>query len=148
MQPHEFCHHFRSSIRVQLDWKQLCSSDWSIEHSNLTIPTDSSSIFTPWYALKDGNVCCYSDPGAQPQSVVSVAESPELRSHHSVYNDAPNEQLLVLPAYKLSNDSLLLLDGNHRVVATHIAGVTLSLEVFAICGPLDRVVLPDLVHWS
>ena len=118
-----------------------------IEHHDLTIPVDSASIFTPWYALANGSPCGHSDSGALPQSVASVAANLELRTFHAVQSSAPRDKFLALPAYKLRSGTLLLLDGNHRVVATQVDGSTLSLALFVVCGPLDSVVLPDLGHW-
>lgn len=147
MQPHEFCHHFRNNIRVQLDWKQFCSSSWPIEHLDLAVPSDSANIYTPWYALASGKACNYADPGAQPQSVALAAVNPELLSCHGVSSIAPSNEALLLPAYRLSNGAVLLLDGNHRVVAAQATSVAVPLALFVIHGPMCSSVLPDLCHW-
>lgn len=53
-----------------------------------------------------------------------------------------------LPAYDLGPAGLLLLDGNHRAVATYIAARRFTIELRVLHGPLDRRILPPLKHWD
>jgi hypothetical protein len=50
---------------------------------------------------------------------------------------------LQLPAYDVER-GYLLLDGNHRSIATLCAGVEYKIELVVIHGPIDRRVLADL----
>lgn len=148
MEPREFCHHFGCAIRVQLDWKQFCSSNWPIEHQDSVIPSASANLYTPWYALVDGEPCAFDAAGAQPQSVAAAGRNTRLLLHHHVQTVAVYTGVLLLPAYRLNKGSVLLLDGNHRVVAAQVSSQQLRLALFVICGPISAAVLPDLRHWA
>lgn len=147
MQPHEFCHHFRCGVRVLLNWKQFCSSDWPIEPRTLNIPRDSDHIFTPWYARDDDSVCSHNEPGAKPLSVATAARNQRLLKLYRILPTAPTEHI-VAPAYQLPTSAILLLDGNHRAVSSQRAASNIQVIAFVINGPINEQVLPDLAHWA
>lgn len=148
MKPWDFQSNFKSKIRVQLDWSKFISSDWPIELRYFSIPEDSSLVYTPWYAKPNGSACAYDSPDATPQSVASVASNSALRAHHRVRIHPPSESIVMVPAYGLSGESILLLDGSHRAVSSRVTSTQLGLVAFVIKGPIDKDVLPDLVHWT
>jgi hypothetical protein len=147
MSPEEFGHIFKGDIGVQLDWDLFRSSDWVIELIYLRLPEDAQRIYTPWYAATDGSVREHYSRSALPQSVQAAAQNSALRSHHGVRDTAPPALATVVPAYKVSDSAVLLLDGNHRAVSAQVAGARLVLAAFTICGPVAKSVLPDLRHW-
>lgn len=130
-----------------LNWEQFMASKWPIELCYFALPEDAGRIYVPWYAKPDGSVCDYNSSNAQPQSVEAVALNPALRSHHNVAVTAPPESVSVVPAYRVSRESILLLDGNHRAVSSQKAALRAAFAAFVINGPLDKQVLPDLMHW-
>lgn len=144
----EFQHHFAGPIRVMFNWKLFASSDWSIELLYFAIPEQSARVYTPWYALTDGSVCDYNSANAKPQSVAAVASNPALRACHNIRDTPHPESTTVVPAYRVSKEAILLLDGNHRIVSGHVTGSPMALAAFVVCGPIDQNVLPDLVHWA
>lgn len=145
--PQDFQRIFQSKIRVQLDWSKFMSSKWPIELRYFSMPEDSNLVYTPWYAKPDGSACAYNYPDAAPQSVASIALNRSLREHHKVVYHPHCEPITVLPAYGLSGESILLLDGNHRVASAQMASAEFGLVAFVIKGPIDKDVLPDLMHW-
>ncbi|WUI02707.1 hypothetical protein OHR68_13155 [Spirillospora sp. NBC_00431] len=52
----------------------------------------------------------------------------------------------MLPVLRAGPGRELILDGTHRAVAAHGAGVPVTLFVFALHGPVRPAMLPDLVH--
>ncbi len=127
------------------DWRLFCASEWLIEHRDLSLPEDAANLFTPWYALADGSVCSYDSAGAL---ISSVSSNQQLLAYHNIQASTSAETLLTLPAYELKNGAVLLLDGNHRAVSTHLSGAKKRLALFIVCGPLSINVLPDLRHWA
>ncbi|MDX1496818.1 MAG: hypothetical protein R3352_04630 [Salinisphaeraceae bacterium] len=148
MSPIDFKQHFQPSIRVQLDWNKFAASCRAIDVVYFSMPGSKSLIFTPWYASQDGGPCRFSDAGAVPQSLAMVAQNKRLLSHYKIKGTPPKETALVIPAYRLPGDAILLLDGNHRCVSYVLAESNVGLFVAAINGPIDRRILPDLVHWE
>ena len=148
MTPVDFEHHFKNSIGVMLNWTQFIASSWPVELRYFALPDDASRIYTPWYARSDGSVCGYNSSSAVPQSVASVALSTALLDHHRVRDTAPPESVAIVPAYRLNDDSILLLDGNHRTVSSQVASSKLAIAAFVINGPIDKQALPDLAHWA
>jgi len=148
MTPLEFQLHFNRSIGVKLNWAELTASNWPIELSYFALPDDADHVYAPWYARPDGSACDYDSPDATPQSVAAVALNAALRSHHGVRDSAPPESVLVVPAYRLNHNSILLLDGNHRAVSSQVAESKLAIAAFVVNGPISKQVLPDLVHWA
>ena len=61
-------------------------------------------------------------------------------------NGLPEE--VVIPAYSLGGEDLLLLDGNHRATALALTGGRFVLRVRVLEAPVDRRYLFDLRHWD
>lgn len=134
-------------VRVNLDWERLAASNPAIHVRTLSLVTNATEVFTPWYARDDGLPCDYDSPGAKPQSLAAAAQNALLLRRHDVSSDVPSDPRLEVPAYRLGAGGLLLLDGNHRAVACVVAGVDQAVTAYVVEGPLDGAVLPDLVHW-
>lgn len=147
MNHQEFQLYFGPDIRVQLNWTTFVSSNWPIELRYMSLPEQSDLIYTPWYASADGSPCEYNSANAKPQSIASVALNDALLACKKVLGTAHPDSLLVVPAYRLRYDSILLLDRNHRAVSAQVAASKAGLAAFIIHGPLNERVLPDLAHW-
>ncbi len=57
-------------------------------------------------------------------------------------------EAVVVPAYDLGGEDLLLLDGNHRATALALTGMPFVLTVRVLEAPVDRRYLFDLRHWD
>ena len=130
------------------DWSVLASSNWPIKLQYFSLPEHSDRVYTPWYALADGSVCNCNSPNAAPQSLASVACNQALIAYHQVQGALAGQSVLVVPAYRLNPDTILLLDGNHRAAASQVAASRVAIAAFVVNGPIDGGVLPDLVHWA
>ena len=148
MTPQQFEYHFRSSVRVRFDWLSFTASAWPIEFRYFSLPEHADLIFTPWYARADGSVCGYSSSNAKPQSVAAVASNRALLDHHGVRDTPHPDSISVVPAFRLNQDYILLLDGNHRAVSSQVAASKAGLAAFIVNGPINEQVLPDLRHWA
>lgn len=148
MNHHDFEHHFRSAVKVQFNWNKFITSDWPIELRYFSLPEKSDLIYTAWYALADGSVCGYDAESAKPKSVAAAASNTLLRKYHGVREAKPPEPTSVIPAYKLNHEKILLLDGNHRTVSAQFSGSKMALAAFVVRDPIDKDILPDLVHWT
>lgn len=97
------------------------------------------------------------NPLSKPMSVAEVAAKldefqPDNRSAFRNYLDhivaSKGQPRWVLPAYDLHSSGLLLLDGNHRAVATYLARRRFVVELRVLHGPLDRRILAPLKYWD
>ncbi len=143
----EFHAKFRADVRVNFNWKRFLESEWLVEVRNFLLPRDAGRIYTSWYLESDGAVCGYNSPGALPQSVEAVVQSPELMRQNAVRSQYESKEGLVVPAFAVEENVVILMDGNHRVVAAHAGGCEHSIVAYVVNGPIDEAVLADLRCW-
>jgi hypothetical protein len=100
----------------------------------------------------DGAHADFRDPGARPLRLgLTEATWPAQRlSRIAALNEqfaaADSPVQLPLPVYALGGGGSLLLDGTHRSVAAYRSGADVRLLLFAVHGPVDASMLPDLGH--
>ncbi|NUT99820.1 MAG: hypothetical protein HOY78_48200 [Saccharothrix sp.] len=130
------------SVRVLLDWDAVagCEVDLRVSRSRDLL----GGLFTVWYA---GGAEFDAD-GARPLRVRdAVDERPDRIAPIEASLRAANRPVqLTLPVYALPGDDHLLLDATHRSVAAFRSGLPVRLLLFALRGPVDPAVLPDLRH--
>jgi hypothetical protein len=141
----------------------LIDGGYSISSISLSpagpLTLESGCIFVPWFT-RDGFPVChvrtnytgvvinrYPENGDSPVTVREAAQQgfrhPWL-SEQKIEEHRPDARVeFAVPAYNVRR-GYLLLDGNHRSIATVRAGVEYNIELRIIHGPIDRRVLPDL----
>jgi hypothetical protein len=141
-------------IRARLNWSRLRSDCW-IEQSFSRSRDELGDLFTVWYAGADGAHADFRDPGARPLRLreVGLTEATwpaqrlsRIAALHEQFAAADRPVQLPLPVYALGGGSSLLLDGTHRSVAAYRSGADVRLLLFAMHGPVDASMLPDLGH--
>lgn len=156
MRVEDFATIFRDGggVRVMLAWERLGSPEFGVTATYSRSPRLLGAMFTVWYAGPDGaDADCWS--AARPLRVAEAGRTEpswpaerarRIAGFERAFREAPEPARLVLPAFALGQGALLLLDGNHRAVAAHRAGVPVRLLVYALRGPLREEILPDLRH--
>ena len=142
------------AIKARLDWsvvRERCTVRESFSRSAEVL----GSLFTVWYIGPDGGYRAYLDPDARPLRVRDHRDARSSWPAHRArkiddlvtqFKAADQPVQLVLPAYALPGNEMVLLDGNHRAVAAYLTDVPVRTMVFALHGPVDEAVLPDLRH--
>ncbi|MEV6828051.1 hypothetical protein [Amycolatopsis sp. NPDC051102] len=139
-------------IRVLLDWTRL-AAECRIEASTSRSAAMLGDLRTVWYAGPDGRDGEFRDPGARPlrvretgctEATWSAERAARISDFETRFRADPGPVQLALPVYVLGDDGFLLLDGTHRAVAAHRAGGEVRLLMFAVHGPRDETMLPDL----
>ena len=94
----------------------------------------------PWaYPLRVGEV-------AERLAEIPMPERARFLPDRFLRNGLPEE--VVVPAYGLGGNELLLLDGNHRATALALTGRPFVLKLRVLEAPIDRRYLFDLRHWD
>jgi hypothetical protein len=151
----EFLNSF-TGIQVQIDWVKLLRHAPKVEMHELTTPEQLNNVYLPWYRTNTGIDVPLGTEGSRLMSAVEAATEldrfPNKRrcniNYHVEKYKADSTETLLLPAYKLSHDSQLLLDGNHRTVAIAVLGRHFRLVIATIVAPIDAAILPDLAYWT
>ncbi|MFF1606902.1 hypothetical protein ACFVYA_03905 [Amycolatopsis sp. NPDC058278] len=139
-------------IRVRLDWSRL-ATECRIEAITSRSAAVLGDLRTVWYAGPDGRNSEFRDAGARPlrvrEAALTEASWPAKRAARIAEFEArfradAGSVQLPLPVYVLGDGGFLLLDGTHRAVAAHRTGGNLRLLLFAVHGPQDEGMLPDL----
>ncbi|WP_068926641.1 hypothetical protein [Planobispora rosea] len=143
-------------VKAMLDWDALRDMDCAVSAVYSRSRDLLSSIFTVWYERPDGTNGDWRNRTDRPLRVGDVYRThstwPEVRRRRiaalsDTFRREPEPVQLVLPAYSLGDERLLLLDGTHRSVAAHLAGADVRLFIFMVKGPVDDKILPDLMHF-
>lgn len=144
-----------AGIRVWIDWDEVLRRDLPVTVEFASAFDAFERCYFPWY-LPDRGAEADFDEGARP---VAVSEfpgvEPRLREDRrskiarlrAALRESGGVQLLV-PAYDLGDDRLLLLDACHRIAALTAAPVPVAAAILTVHGPLDPEILPDLRHWE
>ncbi len=139
-------------IRALLDWTRLATE------CRITAFTSRShavlgELRTVWYAGPDGRDREFRDRDARPLQVreTGLTESTwpadrtaRIAEFEARYQADNRPVQLPLPVYALGEGRFLLLDGTHRSVAAHRSAADVRLLLFAIHGPVEEAMLPDL----
>lgn len=141
-------------IRAQLNWAKLerdCRIEASVSRSRAVL----GDLYTVWYSGPEGHDSEFRDADARPlrvreteftEATWPAARAERIAEFERRYRADGRPVHLPLPVYVLDDGELLLLDGTHRAVAAHRSGVDVRLLLFAVHGPVDQAMLPDLRH--
>ncbi len=142
-------------IRSWLDWEMVQPPDYSVLEIFSRSVADISWLETVWYIRTDGSLGDWRNQGDRRISVKDAAARRDFPSKSSeqyiqkLISDmsaSPVPTYLVLPCYRTQRGKLIILDGNHRAIAACRCDVNVRLLIFALSGPDDPLVLPDLLH--
>ncbi|MGP4111336.1 hypothetical protein ACTWP5_10505 [Streptomyces sp. 4N509B] len=146
------------AVRVELDWDAVLAEGSRGEVGVSGTYSRSrrllGALYTVWYEGADGADADVRQAAARPLRVAETGRTerswPAERTRRvtrfeQAFRAAAEPVRLVLPAYAVGG-GLLLLDGTHRSVAAHRAGVPVRLLVYALHGPSRAELLPDLRH--
>lgn len=164
---------FAPFTRVGLAWGAVAHSDWQIDARVTDSRADLASWYFPWYLGPDGTAVDYLDPNGRPIAIGEwdtlrpaglsfrrsdvdlqaarfreVTERAEVDLEAARFHEVSAPAQVVVPAYGLPDDRLLVLDGNHRLAAL-MQETELAFHCTAVVlhGPIDEAVLSDLRHW-
>ncbi|MEV0647166.1 hypothetical protein AB0I28_18045 [Phytomonospora sp. NPDC050363] len=152
--PADFEAFFRGGdLRVPLAWDRLAEAGCTATIEVGRSAAELGECHTTWYADAGGAATVWDAPGARP---LRVREAGALQNHDARRTERLAEYVrdfaaaigpvrLVLPAYTVNGDTLLL-DGAHRAVAAWRARPDLRVLLWRLHGPADEKLLPHLRH--
>ena len=144
----QFKEYFDNDIKMLLDWDKLETSKPNIYHIDVDVKKSGNTIFTPWYINQNMAPSDYLDPEAVPQSIFQISNNKLMMEHHNCIKILRNNASLCFPAFDLGSKKYLLLDGNHRAVASIFSDEKeLYIQLCVISCEIDPDFLPDLLHW-
>jgi hypothetical protein len=144
-----------SGVRSWFDWARVVSPEFTVTEIFSRSKSLLGQLETVWYTSPDGSLGDWRNQGHKRVLVEDAAQRvkfPSEQSSRYIYRllmamqAEPVPLRLVLPCYRTGSGSLLILDGNHRAVAAYQSESDVRLLIFAISGPDNPLVLPDLVH--
>lgn len=144
-----------SGVRSWFDWDLLRLPEYAVIETFSRSKAILGSLETVWYASPDRSLGDWRDQGNRRLRVEEAAPMTNFPSKSS--NDyieqlasgmrsSPTPPYLVFPCYRTQQGKMLILDGNHRAIAAFKSGTNLRLLIFAITGPDNPFMLPDLMH--
>lgn len=146
---------FRDSslIRTKFDWEAARSLEVRLE----VLSAIPSNWYTAWYSRVDAHGTIPADfdtVGAVPIAIAEAAELGEELSEErilaimSMASVLAKQALVVFSAvaWRTPSGHTVILDGNHRAVASHVFGLNIRASVFVIYGPAEGRIVPDLAH--
>jgi hypothetical protein len=142
-------------IRSWFDWEFLRSPDYSVTEIFSRSAQVLGSLETVWYVQPDGSPGDWRGRGNRRLRVEEAAlrdDFPDSKSYGYIQELAAGMRKgrapyhLLLPCYRTERGRLLILDGNHRAVAAFKSDIDSRLLIFAITGPDNPFMLPDLLH--
>jgi hypothetical protein len=146
-----------SGMRAWISWEILSRFDCSISEIYTRSLDVLSNFFTVWYITPSGLNGDWRNAGDSPLTIGDAVKASGIWPHERKQSvEAFREKFmrrsepvqLVLPAYAPNSRDIILLDGTHRAAAAFTAQSDIRLLVFAVNGPCDPDVLPDLLHYS
>lgn len=143
------------AMRSLLDWNLIVRGSYRVEEIYSRDRSLLGALHTVWYTGPDGLSGEWRDPGYRPLRVreVDTNRAGAARNSHigmlqRSFENSGGPIQLVLPAFSVNDGEFLLLDGNHRAVAAFRSRLEVRIGVFALTGPVDSEVLPDLLHFA
>ena len=121
----------------------------------LRTPSEVNRLFSVFRATRRRMFVGSGVPWASPLRIgdlvarlneVTMPEHARFLPDRFLHDGLPQE--VVVPAYSLGDEDLLLLDGNHRATALALTGGPFVLKVRVLEAPVDRRYLFDLRHWD
>lgn len=143
---------FGDSVRTWLDWDALDDGNARVEDLVLTSREDVGGLYTVWHVDPEGNPGEWSHPQHRPLTVAQAAGTswPDDRQEkldrigEELADDDEPVQLTV-PVYR-ADDSLVVLDSNHRIVGAYRAEADLRVLLVVLAGPASSLILPGLAQ--
>jgi hypothetical protein len=149
----EFDATYRPRIGVAFNWDRFQAERWPITRRVFTNSAEFSDSFAPWYlGSRYGEVPFYS-PDAKPVRfgdipIVLAQLSPTHRlgilTYVEVFRHQAGGSDHSVPGYALGKGRFIALDGNHRLAALVLVGVSCHVVVDEVGGPLDASCLADI----
>lgn len=147
---------FAPSMRVRLDWDRLMKSPCHVQVTVIENLAEIAGWKMPWHFDQSGCEGRYDSEGARPISLcdtgVHINKMNKQRRFLidrliAAYQSDQHPVAFVAPTYFIEPTASLILDANHRLAAAYLAKVPLRVMNFAIHGPIDPQIIPDLKHW-
>lgn len=140
---------FCLDIRVSLNWRMLKKWNPNFYTQRYRLPDDSCLLWTTWYENEYGDPRLFFHKDSRPVSVHSASNNIKIIHFHNIHSFLHEKfKKHPVPAYKLQNNNILILDGNHRIVSAVIENRQMTINAIIIDGPLHEIILPDLMHWK
>lgn len=152
-----FAKNFREAIRVGFNWERFLDEKWPIELMTLDTPSDLALCYMPWYIGKNGDEVGYDHPEAVPMRLSDVPKAmailneerrADVQEYIDQFQHCENVIQFTAPAYSLPDESVFILDRNHRLSALAMTNVPFDVTLWKVRGPLDPDCLLDLIHWT
>jgi hypothetical protein len=146
-----------SEMKAWIAWGALEKIGCEIKEVYTRSIEELSLFHTVWYATPRGTNGDWRNSEDVPLRVGEVmrtfatwpvARRQRITAFRDEFQRRRGPVQLVLPAYGPNAQEVILLDGTHRAAAAWIAKVDVRLIVFAVRGPCDPQILPDLMHYS
>jgi hypothetical protein len=144
---------FEAHIDAQLNWSKIKAINCQVSVETLDIPSEAKRICLPWYLDQDNNFVLYTAIGARPLLLSDVEswyqDIPEdkkdkIERFRKDFETRRSEFSFFPAAYSVNAGHLLILDSCHRLTGAMRSGIPTSLTIWALQGPIDREILPDL----
>jgi hypothetical protein len=154
--PENFATVFGSTIRVCFNWNRFFSERWPVAPIRVTTIDELGACVLPWYLGSSRGEVLYTQPDAiplelsrLPQALNSLNQKRQagIQNYVAKFKEMATTVEFPVPAYTLSDNRHLVLDGNHRLSALMLCSVPFIVTLWSIRGPLEANCLPDLVHW-
>lgn len=146
-----------SEMGVRLSWDSLGNSDITVKEIYSRSRDALANLYTVWYATPEGKNGDWRNGPDHPLRVGEATQTlddwPAKRvsgvgSFRTQFEKLGHPVQLTLPAYAPNGRDIIILDGTHRAVAAYLADKGVRLVVFALQGPRDPGILPDLMYYS
>ncbi len=139
---------FGDDIRAWLDWDALDDGNTRVEDLVVASRQELGELYTVWHVDPEGNPGEWSHPQHRPQTLAQAAgkqwpgdrqEKIEHMREEFAHESGPVQ--LTVPAYR-TEDSLVVLDSNHRLVGAYLSGADVRVLLIVLDGPSSSLVLP------
>ena len=144
-----------AGIRSWFDWELIQSPSYSVVEKFSRSVIDVSRLETVWYIRPDDSLGDWRNQGDRRLSVKDAATRQAFPNKDSegyiqkLISDmyaCGTLPYVILPCYRTLHGKFIILDGNHRAIAAFRSEMNVRLLIFAVSGPDDPLLLPDLLH--
>lgn len=133
---------------MQLNWAALAASSPALEIIKIEKLITLGEFYTPWRATSDGSYADGRDPDATPLKVKTEQFPKKVENELQPQAGQSISMPFYFPCYALGKGNFLVLDCNHRLVNIYRNKQEVDLYAWAIMGPINHYILPDLQHWE